>query len=329
MTYSTFKYLLIFQSLLILTACGSGSVSSSSNVSKKGIFLDSEIEGIEFKTNTLSGTTNSKGEFEYHDGEEVTFSMYGQELSKVHGYNILTPFDNPDTTVHPNYALNLMRLLQTLDMDGDPSNGIKLPAVNTTMNLNFDQNLADFENDVNVLAFISANSNVTTLTVSLEDAIAHFQNTLNSLKDDYSLELEGKTAVDLISTSYCSNNTTTQMQFEFTSTGLGYSGSDALNFNSSTAPISCTPVTPSSGSEPYINLTNEFPLYCAPSCSYKELNRVSTGTDSDGRKFVTSVWHVPNSKVVTSIKRILSDGNTDNLFSTIGEHSYKEVITLK
>jgi hypothetical protein len=51
--------------LLILTACGGGGGSSSDSNVQKGLFIDSAVEGITFKTATQSGTTESAGVFNY------------------------------------------------------------------------------------------------------------------------------------------------------------------------------------------------------------------------------------------------------------------------
>ena len=40
----------------------------------KGFFSDGSVEGVEYETQNTSGITNENGEFEYYQGETVTFS---------------------------------------------------------------------------------------------------------------------------------------------------------------------------------------------------------------------------------------------------------------
>ena len=322
------KYLAIL-TVAILSGCGGGSSSPppTSNPNT-GVFLDSNVEGLDYSTNSINGTTNANGEFEYEDGESVTFSLYGQTLLVVPGYSVLTPFDNPDDTIHNDYTINILRFLQTLDTDGDPTNGITLPSVTGTMNLNFHQNMSDFENDTDVINFIIANTNVSSLTVSAIDAVSHFSTTLASVTNSYTLNLAGKTATSVITPDYCTNGTTGGFTYTFTSTGFTIIGSDSISSTDpNSPPITCT-LGPSA-TEVFLWTDvagdSSFSIFCGPDCTYSELNRVSTGIDIDGRNHITSVWHVPNSNVITEIKRHTSG----SLFNFIGEHTGKEVITIQ
>ena len=320
------KFLAIFTTIF-LVGCGGGS-SSTTPTPNTGAFIDSAVEGLEYSTPTLNGTTNANGEFEYEDGESVTFSLYGQTLSVVPGYGVLTPFDNPDDTIHDDYTINLLRFLQTLDTDGDPTNGITLPTVTWTMSLNFHQNMTDFENDTNVINFIIVNTNVSSLTVSAIDAVNHFSTTIASVTNSYTLSLAGKTATSVITPSYCTNGTTGGFTYTYTATGFTMTGSDSFTSSDPAfPPITCT--LGASATEVFLwtdlQSALSFSFYCGPDCTYTQVNRVSTGIDLDGRNHISSVWHVPNSTVVTSIKRITSG----TYFGFIGEHSFKEVITIQ
>ena len=257
--------------------------------------------------------------------------MYGQTLSVVPGYNVLTPFDNPDDTIHDDYTINILRFLQTLDTDGDPTNGITLPTVTGTMNIDFNQKMSDFENDTDVINFIIANTNVSVLSVSAIEAITHFSTTIASVTDSYTLDLTGKTATSVITPSYCTNGTTGGFTYTFTSTGFTIGGSDSFpSTDPNFPPITCT-LGPSIN-QPFLwtdfASDSSFSIFCGPTCTYTELNRVSSGVDNDGRNHITSVWHVPNSNVTTEVKRI-TGGPPGSLFSFIGEHSSKEVITIQ
>jgi hypothetical protein len=324
-SYSPIPKLVLICSILALSACGGGGGGSSTTTTPNtGTYLDSKVQGLGYSTSTLSGTTNANGEFQYNDGETVTFSLHGQTLAQVPGFSVLTPFDNLDGTAHEDNPINILRLMQTLDTDGDPSNGIVLPTATVTMNLNFDQNMAAFAADNDVVTFITDNTNVTTLTVTPVGAVNHFNTTLATVTDSYTLDLAGKTATSVVTASHCTNGTQGGFTYAFTSTGFTMTGSDQFNSTDPNfPPITCTLGASTTQTFNYVDLLSDFSLYCGPVCTYKELNRLSTGIDGDGRDFITSVWHVPNSKVVTEIKRITSG----TLFGFIGGHRSKEVIT--
>ena len=326
---STSNLVLIASAFLVASCGGGGSGGDGSSDSdtpastvNTGVFIDSRVEGLEYATSTQNGVTNANGEFQYEDGENVTFSLYGQPIANVPGYDVLTPFDNSDDTVHPDYPINLLRFMQTLDTDGDAANGITLPVVSVTMNVNFDQNMADFENDANVVAFISDNTNVTTLTVTPANAVNHFNNSVANVTDNYVLDLAGKTVTSVSTPGYCTNGTTGGFTYEFTQTGFSMTGSDQFNSTDpNLGPITCTLGPETVQSFTYAELSSDFAFSCGPVCTYSELNRLSGGVDTDGRDHITSVWHTPNSTSVTETKRILSG----DLFDFIGAHTSTEV----
>ena len=59
----------------------------------KGIFLDGSIVGLNYETQTLKGETNVKGEFEYLEGETITFYAGKIFLGSSVGKKIITPAD--------------------------------------------------------------------------------------------------------------------------------------------------------------------------------------------------------------------------------------------
>ncbi len=112
---------------LALAGCGGG--SSSNTDSSTGVFVDSAVQGVAYQTTTQSGTTNALGEYEYAAGETVTFSIGGVTLPPVAAKSVVTPFDMAGTKdASDRKVLNIGRLLQSLDSDKDPSNGITISA---------------------------------------------------------------------------------------------------------------------------------------------------------------------------------------------------------
>lgn len=110
-----------------LVACGGG--GSGSTTAKTGYFIDSAVQGLQYKSGALSGITDSGGTFQYEDGQPVTFSIGNLELgSVVVNNNRVFPVDlisGATDENHPKVSL-MAQILQTLDSDGDASNGITI-----------------------------------------------------------------------------------------------------------------------------------------------------------------------------------------------------------
>ena len=85
------------------------------------------VAGLSYSTASQSGVTNSSGEFTYADGEIVRFEFGGVEIGAAPAKEILTPLDILPENSESQVAL--MSFLQSLDMDGDVSNGIELTDV--------------------------------------------------------------------------------------------------------------------------------------------------------------------------------------------------------
>lgn len=126
--------------ILTLTIAGCG---GSGDGSQRGVFLDaSAVEGLRYQTATRSGVTGADGAFRFLSGEEVTFYVGEMEIGRAVGAERITTFDlagvtAPDSEVDLevltpagrglNKAINLATFLQTIDEDGDLSNGILVP----------------------------------------------------------------------------------------------------------------------------------------------------------------------------------------------------------
>jgi hypothetical protein len=115
---------------LALSACGGGGSDTPTAVvgAQTGVFVDSAVEGLSYETSSgVKGTTDAQGRFKYNEGDTVTFKAGGVTLGSGKATGTVTPAHiagGEDT----NKFTNLLVLLQSLDTDGDPSNGITLPA---------------------------------------------------------------------------------------------------------------------------------------------------------------------------------------------------------
>jgi len=125
----------IIASMLVL-GCGSDSDSSTSTTSttdaEVGYFIDSAVGGLDYNcTSGLSGVTDIYGRFQYQEGDKVTFSVGKLELGEAtpDADGLVTPenlSDDNDTVIL------ILRVLQSLDIDDDPTNGIIIPSDVTT-----------------------------------------------------------------------------------------------------------------------------------------------------------------------------------------------------
>ena len=144
-----------------------------------GVFLDSAVAGVGYSTSGgLGGFTDSEGTFYYKEGDTVTFEIGDISLGSVVAAEKLTPIEVMGASgTADQKVINLSRLLQTLDADGDPSNGINIEeSTRTAMagkTVNFDVPLDSFER---------ANQSLTTAVgknmVTAKAALKHLHNTL-------------------------------------------------------------------------------------------------------------------------------------------------------
>src|SRR5213080_1314806 len=125
--------------VLALASCGESkgpsSGSSSDNASSggktekgpaSGRLLDTAVGGIAYASPSGSGTTDEKGIFKYNHGDTVEFKLGSLILGKPKGAAIVTPMElagESNARLH-----NLLILFQSLDADGNPENGISIPA---------------------------------------------------------------------------------------------------------------------------------------------------------------------------------------------------------
>lgn len=207
--------LLSLITLSILTACGGESSNNNTDISTPdpeptksiGVFIDSPIINIGYRTETLEGVTNESGEYEYLPDETVTFFIGDLELPTVTGKEVITPLELAESSfVNDAKVVNIIRLLQTLDQDGDPNNGLTITdtaktTAYTSTDIDFSLSEIDFENLSSIDALIrdAGLDNPVEELVTTADAIAHFQKELDAAQIENKLQvftselLEGKT----------------------------------------------------------------------------------------------------------------------------------------
>ena len=153
-----FGFFAIF--VLALAACDSGSGSDGGSATlNRGVFMDSPVAGLNFQTETQAGITDAEGTFHYKAGETVRFSIGDVVLGEAPAEALMTPLHMVDEPIdevsvaHP-VVTNMARLLQSLDADANPENGIMITEdmireVSGRM-IDFHQSVHEFENDVHV-----------------------------------------------------------------------------------------------------------------------------------------------------------------------------------
>lgn len=175
-----------------------------------GSFIDAPVEGLRYSSNyplvadlpaCHFGATNSSGDFLYEPEQHVLFQLCRAcpLLPRVPGQAIVTPADIVDAAGNledkGRTFRNLLRFIQTLDVDGDPNNGILLATIPTNvyseaypygggeMNIRaFDVDESEFETDPAILTIIGRVTNTSNL-VDADTAEAHFDQVIAGLPE--------------------------------------------------------------------------------------------------------------------------------------------------
>lgn len=168
--------------------------SNSGNEIRYGVFLDSPVRGLQYATETQSGMTDENGSFQYMDGEIIMFSIGGIVLGETLAESMMTPIHLvPEATdeTHPTVT-NILRFLQTLDLDNDPENGITLPLhILDELEgrpIHFDMDLSEFEHNADMQLFMDTihkmdENYADRIMVSIADAQEHMRNTMVDMMD--------------------------------------------------------------------------------------------------------------------------------------------------
>ena len=215
--------------LLALAACGGGggggggagvgsggaavNAASVSGLST-GRLIDSSVEGVTYTVTTkdgqtITGVTDASGTFKYVDGEKVIFSIGDIVFPATQGDSVITPLTMAQGGTGP-VATNVAFLLQSLDFDLDPSNGItinpqvaqlKAIAAFGSSKIDWTQDSGSFANNAQVKALITQakvlnpdNSNPAIPAkppITPETAVKHLNDTLFGSLDTQFVQPEG------------------------------------------------------------------------------------------------------------------------------------------
>ena len=154
----------------MLASCG-GHYSTST-----GTFKDAAaVAGLQYRTASQSGNTNGEGEFQYIEGETVTFSVGSIEIGQAQASASMDVFDlvgmaSPVTSLGIGtkarqskpfqQAINISVFLQTLDNDADLSNGIGISGQANyfakNVNIDFKKTVDDFRSQFKFRKYIGS-----------------------------------------------------------------------------------------------------------------------------------------------------------------------------
>ena len=311
------KPLLLSVLAATLAACGAGSSTStdsapgsttpvSESTVVQGQFLDSAVSGLWYETATQRGFTNEFGSFSYVPGESVTFYLGSTLLGTVTAQGEITPLDLISATDNPDKLQNLLRVLQTLDADSDPSNGIEI-------NQTAQDYLNQYALPLNSPALIfEANSVIQNMVAAvtngtgLKDAVAsfvHFRETMLSSRRNLDttpiLNLLNTTWDAQISSTACDDSENARLVYNFNLLGVASAGYHRLD-------ASCRPT----GYGARFNTYETEPLFtCANQCLDADLNRVITDSDANGDVVTTLRYDAEQQQITIRTTRF--DGYQD------------------
>jgi len=124
----TFIFFVYASVLILITGCG-GDGGDNPPVPPStitGKFVDSPVVGLNFICSSgATGSTDGNGQYTCNDGDSVTFSLGTYAIGSCTAAEMITP-----KTLYPDNntaVINIAQLLQTVDIDGDPSNTITIP----------------------------------------------------------------------------------------------------------------------------------------------------------------------------------------------------------
>ena len=108
-----------------LTGCGgsgsdSGSSTNASSTTGTGYYLDSAVSGVNYVCGSQKGITDTNGTFTFQVGKNCVFKLNDMIVKKIPANNL----NDGIKVVEDNTTV--ARFLQTLDIDGDATNGIEI-----------------------------------------------------------------------------------------------------------------------------------------------------------------------------------------------------------
>jgi len=197
--------------MLTLTGCG-GSNDTLDNGATNPVatgtafYIDSAVSGVNYKCGSQEGITGADGSFTFEVGGGCTFYLGDMKLRGVDAGLMVNGKNVYETDV------KIARILQSLDSDGNPANGITIEA--DTVKALADAGITKLPDTVaemdEVLAVIAANGGT---EVSEADAVGHMYTTLLGGKTFYAVGQEVSDATDIWGGKATFNANLTQLTY--------------------------------------------------------------------------------------------------------------------
>jgi len=109
---------------ILLTGCGGGDDTATTPTASTGYYVDAAVSGVSYVCGDQNGTTGTDGSFKFQKDQGCTFSLAGITLRTIAAANLVDQVKILEDNV------SVAQMLQTLDTDGNASNGITItPAV--------------------------------------------------------------------------------------------------------------------------------------------------------------------------------------------------------
>ncbi|WP_428739470.1 hypothetical protein [Sulfurimonas sp.] len=155
-----------------LSACGGGGGGSTPSVATTtGIFIDSNVSGLSYSCSSgKTGLTNEIGEYSCPNDGNVTFFIGTLELGTSPVADTITPYNLQSE--NPTTLINILQVLQTLDNDGNTSNGIEITESSRNLFDGFSREIDAIDFDTVALHTIGS------ALVTPSSALAHFNESL-------------------------------------------------------------------------------------------------------------------------------------------------------
>ena len=112
----------VMGAMFMFSGCGSDTPDTPSVPTGTAYYIDSVVSGVNYTCGSTEGITGDDGSFTFELGGSCTFYLGEIELRSVDA-ELLEDGNNVYET-----DVKIARILQSLDSDGDPSNGITLDA---------------------------------------------------------------------------------------------------------------------------------------------------------------------------------------------------------
>jgi len=192
----------IIVTIALLDGCGGGSGSTSSDTSSAptsiptsntnntainkdigtGYYVDEAVEGVDFICGKQEGITDYNGMFRFEHGEGCHFKLGYLNLRDINGSNL----EDNISILEDN--ISVAKLLQTIDKDGNATNGIQI--LKDTAKILKESNIDSIPQDDALLDTIRENikaqyqDEYNGTVVTTEDAKAHIERTRQRLEDE-------------------------------------------------------------------------------------------------------------------------------------------------